>query len=446
MPFAGRGPATNPAPPGLWAEERRGPTGREHDEKDSTSRDALRGRARGRRRERPGHGHASDGQGSRLAQLRRLDGPHGLLRAERRRRVAGLRRGAVPRGGRGRARRPAGGDLRAALAQDALHRAVVGRGRRAVAQHHLDLPARQRAQVRVRRRQLLRRPGLHGPEGAGRHLRQGSRRRHGLHPDRHHHRAQPRRLLPLQQHGVQPGPDRDRRRGPAAVPRRRLRRLHHRPLGAGRDPGHLPQPRRSRDPARADLQGAAGAARAPGRLRVGRRRALDAQRADRRRGVRRDLRQRRRPGRGGGGQPRGQPPARHRGEPGRDDERAAGLGRQGDRGGGQLRRALRALPRRVHPDRPLARAQRASTPMAACSTRRRSGKQIEARGAGNPCPSRIRPCGPRAAMDHVGPRRHAGPTGSGAVRRSMPGQRAPQPENGHRGPQAGLEGGSRWRP
>ena len=48
----------------------------------------------------------------------------------------------------------------------------------------------------LRRRELLRRSGLHGPERSGRELGQGPRRRHRLHPDRHHHRAEPGGFLP----------------------------------------------------------------------------------------------------------------------------------------------------------------------------------------------------------------------------------------------------------
>ncbi len=77
--------------------------------------------------------------------------------------------------------------------------------------------ARHRPQARFRRRQLLRRSGLHGAEGAGRDLGQGTRRRHRLHPDRHHDRAEPGRLLPGQQHQVRAGPGRERRHGAAAV-------------------------------------------------------------------------------------------------------------------------------------------------------------------------------------------------------------------------------------
>ena len=64
----------------------------------------------------------------------------------------------------------------------------------------------------VRRRQLLRRPGLHGARSARREIGQGAERRHRVRADRHHHRAQPRRLLPRQQHDLQAGGVREARR------------------------------------------------------------------------------------------------------------------------------------------------------------------------------------------------------------------------------------------
>ena len=56
---------------------------------------------------------------------------------------------------------------------------------------------------------------------------------------------------------------------------------------------HLREPRQLRHPARDHLQGAARPGGAPGRRPVGRHRALDAERAGRRRGVRRDRREHR---------------------------------------------------------------------------------------------------------------------------------------------------------
>ena len=61
------------------------------------------------------------------------------------------------------------------------------------------LIARHQPRPQLRRRELLRRPGLHGAEEAEREEREAAERRHGLRAARHHHRAQPRRLLPRQQ-------------------------------------------------------------------------------------------------------------------------------------------------------------------------------------------------------------------------------------------------------
>ena len=82
----------------------------------------------------------------------------------------------------------------AADRQGPLHGAAVGRGRRAVPQHHLDLVARHLARTELHGRQLLRRPGLHGAQGAEGQFRARAQRRGGLRPAGHHDRAQPRRL------------------------------------------------------------------------------------------------------------------------------------------------------------------------------------------------------------------------------------------------------------
>ena len=151
-----------------------------------------------------------------LRPMRRQHRPRRLLQSRRRRQLVGPRRRRLPRRRRRAVRRRRGGQVHAADRQGAVHRAAVGRGRRAVAQHDLDARARHRARPRLRRRDLLRRPGLHGAEGARRQERARARRRLGLRPDRHDHRAQPRRLLPRQQHVVRAGrlraPGRDRAR------------------------------------------------------------------------------------------------------------------------------------------------------------------------------------------------------------------------------------------
>ena len=127
-----------------------------------------------------------------------------------------------------------------------------------------------------------------------RRQRQGARRRLGLRPGRHHHRAQPRRLLPRQQHEVQAGRVREQRRGQQGLRGRPLRRAHHRRS-------------RASTPTRVKLANAddhvvlpeiiskepLGPGRAPGRRPVGRHRPLDPVRDAQRRGVRRHQAKRR---------------------------------------------------------------------------------------------------------------------------------------------------------
>ena len=109
---------------------------------------------------------AQDRQGPRHAQLRRQRHARRLRPARRAGQLDRARRRLLPRA-RGRdLQRSEQGQVRAADGQGPLHRAAVGRSRRAGAQHHLDLVARHLARAELRRRQLLRRPGLHGAQGA----------------------------------------------------------------------------------------------------------------------------------------------------------------------------------------------------------------------------------------------------------------------------------------
>ena len=75
-----------------------------------------------------------------------------------------------------------------------------------------------------------RRPGADGAQEARREIGQGAQRRFRVRGDRHHHRAQPRRLLPHQQHDLQAGGVREGRRGQRRLRCRPLRCLHHRPV------------------------------------------------------------------------------------------------------------------------------------------------------------------------------------------------------------------------
>ena len=99
-------------------------------------------------------------------------------------------------------------------------------------------------------------------EEAQRNERQAVGRRQRLRTARHHDRAQPRRLLPRQQHAVQAGRHREHRRGERRLLRRPLRRADHRRVGPGIGSQERRQePRRLRHPARDHLQGAAGPSR-----------------------------------------------------------------------------------------------------------------------------------------------------------------------------------------
>ncbi len=90
--------------------------------------------------------------------------------------------------------------------------------------------------------------GLHGAQGPRRDLGQGTRRRHRLHPDRHHDRAEPRRLVQGQQPELHARRGRDQRRGRAAICRRRLRCLYDGCLGPRRHPRGLRRPGKPHHP------------------------------------------------------------------------------------------------------------------------------------------------------------------------------------------------------
>ena len=142
---------------------------------------------------------------------------------------------------------------------------------------------------------------------------QGAERRLGLHPAGHHDRAQPRRLLPRQQHEVRGRRLRDRGRDVQGLRRRPLRRLHHRRLGPlCRAPASLANPDEhivlpeiiSKEPL--------GPAVRHGDDQWVDIVELDPLRADQRRGARRHQGQRRRDDEVR--QPRDQAPARHEGK------------------------------------------------------------------------------------------------------------------------------------
>ena len=82
---------------------------------------------------------AEDGQGSRHPQLRRQRHAGRLRPARRAGQLDRPRRRRLPRRRRRDLQRRQQGQVRAAVGQGPLHRAAIGRSRRAGAQHHLDL-------------------------------------------------------------------------------------------------------------------------------------------------------------------------------------------------------------------------------------------------------------------------------------------------------------------
>ena len=155
--------------------------------------------------------NAQDGQGPGHAILRRQPGPAGLFLARRQGQLDRARRRRLPRDRGRHLRRSDQGQVRAAVGQGPLHGAAIRRNRRAVAQYDLDAVARHLARRQFHRRDLLRRPGLSGEEVAQGEFRAGAEQRVGLRADRHHDRAESRRLLQEQQHEVRG--DRIRHRG-----------------------------------------------------------------------------------------------------------------------------------------------------------------------------------------------------------------------------------------
>ena len=99
-------------------------------------------------------------QGARYAQLRRQSGSAGLLQHGRQERVDRLRRRYLPRRGGGDFRRSREGDVLAARCGHPLFGAAVEPDRRVVAQLDMDDVTGKFARPDVRRRRLLRRPGL----------------------------------------------------------------------------------------------------------------------------------------------------------------------------------------------------------------------------------------------------------------------------------------------
>ncbi len=148
---------------------------------------------------------ACGGQGAGRAPVRRQRGPAGLLQPRRARPVVGLRRRFLPRGRRGDLRRPQPSPARPAHRRGALSGAEGRQDRRPVAQLDLDHGARGLLRARLRRRHLLRRPGLHGAARDARLLGARARWRERLRAQRDDDHRQPRRLLRRQPYGAADG-------------------------------------------------------------------------------------------------------------------------------------------------------------------------------------------------------------------------------------------------
>ena len=199
--------------------------------------------------------------------------------ARRMRRATGRsRRRPLPRRRGGDLRRPDQGAVRPAHRRGPLHRAPVGRGRRPVAQLDRTMSRDTAARPRV--------PGVNYYDGQGFMVRKDLGVDLGARSSTapsvciqtgHHHRAQPRRLLPRQRHDLPAGGFATRDEATAGLRRRPLRRLSP-PTPRGLTPSalHPREPGRSRHPAGDHLEGAARAGGAPRRRPVGRHRALDA--------------------------------------------------------------------------------------------------------------------------------------------------------------------------
>jgi hypothetical protein len=141
--------------------------------------------------------------------------------------------------------------------------AARGRDRGAVAQQHLDLDPRRLARRRLHRHQLLRWPGLHGPEEVEDRQRQEAQRRDHVRAGRHHQREERGRLLRCERHEVQIGRVRHRRGDHQRLLRRTLPGLHHRHERSGRRTHQGTQCGGLRDPAAGHLERTAGRVCAP---------------------------------------------------------------------------------------------------------------------------------------------------------------------------------------
>ena len=215
-------------------------------------------------------------QAARLAGVRRQPGPAGLLQSRRPRQLDRSRRRPLPRASRRRSsttpprsssRRspPRTASPRCSRARSTCCRATrPGRCSR-----DTSLGLNFAAVNYYDGQGFMVRKALEDQFGAR------AQRRVGVHADRNHHGAQPRRLFPRQQDEVRGAGAGDRRRDHQGLRRRPLRRVHHRRVAALCREAQAHQRQRSHHPARDDLEGAARTGRAPRRRPVVRHRQVD---------------------------------------------------------------------------------------------------------------------------------------------------------------------------
>ena len=182
------------------------------------------------RRQRHGRGRcdAGCGEAQGLRAVRRQRRPAGVLLRRRQGPFQGARRRHLPGAGRRAVRRCREGALHPAVRHRAVFGVAVRHGRSAVAQHLMDQLAGYRAGHPLHRRHLFRRPGLPGQSQARRVQRPRTEGRDGVHPVRHHQRAERGGLLPGPRHPLQGGARRQLREerpcpGGGAVRRAQLR-------------------------------------------------------------------------------------------------------------------------------------------------------------------------------------------------------------------------------
>ena len=135
------------------------------------------------------------GQGAGRSRLRGQRGIARVLVGRRTRELVRVRRRLLPRARGRHFRRPEQGAARSAVRRRALPGAQGREDRRSLPQFDLDHGARDRVRAHLRRRDLLRRAGLHASPRNARQFGPRARRRKGLRAERDHDHRQSCRLL-----------------------------------------------------------------------------------------------------------------------------------------------------------------------------------------------------------------------------------------------------------